>query len=128
MATWRDMADEAQRDAATLKSSGRLRGAINRCYYALLSHVAFVASKSGYTMPAGWEGPSHVAVYEGGIVANHLRHRVNPVDQGRLIWIAATLYKLRCDADYSPSSEFADSDVRLAFGRLLEARKILGGL
>jgi hypothetical protein len=56
MATWLDMANDAQRDAATLKSGGRLRR----------------------------------------------------------------------DADYSPSTEFTDGDVRLAFGRLLRGQEDSG--
>src|SRR4051812_640710 len=110
MTTWLDLANEAQQDAATLKSGGRLRAALNRCYYSLFSGVAFAASKSGYTMPTGWEGPSHEAVYEGGIVANHLRSRLGPSEQSRLIFIAAVLYKLRRDADYSPAEQFTDAD------------------
>ncbi|MCC6660407.1 MAG: hypothetical protein IT437_05930 [Phycisphaerales bacterium] len=122
-----DLANDAQRDAATLNGGGRWRAALNRCYYSLFSRIAAVAAKSGYTMPLGWEGPRHEGVYAGGIVSHHLGRHLKPDAQSRLIFISAVLYKLRRDADYSPSTGFTEGDSRLAFGRLLEARSILEG-
>lgn len=123
--TWSNLANDAQHDASLAVERGRHRAALNRCYYSIFSHVAHSAKLGGYTPPVGWEGPHHDAVYQGRIVANHLRNWLDAEEQGRLIFIASLLYKLRIDADYHPSAEIGEQDVRLAFGRLLEGRRVL---
>jgi hypothetical protein len=125
LSTWSDLATEAQRDAAMAKERGSHRAALNRCYYALFSEIARGAVIAGCMMPAGWEGPHHKAVYGGKIVADHLGKWLKPTEQGRLAFMASLLYKLRIQADYSPSAVVEENDVRLAFGRLIEARRIM---
>lgn len=76
-------------------------------------------------MPADWEGPSHAQVYNGAIIAGNLGRWLKPEQQGRLISLAAALYKLRRAADYAPSVEVGERESRVALGQMLMALRLL---
>lgn len=127
MATWRDLARDCRTAAQQAHEQGSYRAAVNRCYYAVFSEMARAASASaaGWTMPTDWEGPSHVQVYNGAIVTSSLGRWLKPAEQGRLVSLTASLYKLRRTADYAPSVEVGQRESRVAMGQMLMALRLL---
>jgi uncharacterized protein (UPF0332 family) len=124
VATWEELAVEAQTAAQRLADVGAWRGCVSRAYYSAYAKAASTLCAAGIEFSGGRRGPSHARMPR--LVAEHAG-QLRP-DQRR--FLAATikrLYRWRLAADYDPMASVTESSARDARRDVATVHRLLKG-
>jgi uncharacterized protein (UPF0332 family) len=108
---WKSVALDSYGAALELNKGRHWRSAVSRAYFAAFSMVSGCLREIGVAMPTGREGPSHGGLAD--LVESNLT-MLRAQDRPRLASRLRNLYRLRIVADYRPSVELVETDVRSA--------------
>ena len=117
--TWLDLARDNRNSANELIQKDHFRSSATRAYFAVYSKISYEIERSGLSLPAGLEGPSHSKLRP--TIEKNLTHLGKENKRVALSQIVGRLYDLRVYADYRPSITFRGHEAREALSLMKKA-------